>query len=80
MHARLVHSGEAMKMHKDNMSRNFEEKAQELISMMYNITEAHLAHLQEKPLQRDRALAASALALHQTVKTFIAVARCMSEE
>lgn len=55
--------------------RRFEEYAQTLITLMYKITEKRFTGHQATPTPEDRALEASALALHEAVKTFLAVYR-----
>jgi|LFRM01.2.fsa_nt_gb hypothetical protein len=56
-----------------NIIRQFEEHAQNLITLMFMITEKRITEHPAPPALKSKALAASALTLHDAVKTFLAV-------
>lgn len=53
----------------------FEQKAQELISMMFKVTEARMASRKSDVNTINNALTISSLALEKAIMTFLAVAR-----
>ena len=60
--------------------REYEEKAKELVSLTLNVCEERLTEPVEPTALQGDALAAAAMCVRESVKTFIAVSRLSAEK